>query len=418
MPTFALIDGNSFYCSAEQAFAPKLRAKPLVVLSNNDGCVIARSPEAKARGIKMGEPWHLFSKRPEAKGVLWRSSNLSHYGEISRRVYDVLAARVPAVEPYSIDEMFLDLTGIPEPVAFSRTLRLDVRQIAKIPTCVGIGPSKTLAKLANRIAKNTPSLEGVCDLRCPADRAAWFPRLSVGDVWGIGSQAAAKLTATGIETVADFVACDARAVRDMLTVTGARTHAELRGSSCLPLSLMPATRQGIAVTRTFGSAIETWQDLREAVCAYAARAAEKLRDEGLMAGRLTVFAHTNPHTGDPWHSAHRAAEIEPTADSGALIQECIRLLRACWRPGFRYSKAGVMLQELIPAGRQAVLFSTRDTLKSDAAMQAMDAINKRFGRETLRIASTGSSRPWRARQRQRSPRYTTRVDELLLGTAF
>lgn len=418
MPVFALIDGNSFYCSAEQAFAPELREKPLVVLSNNDGCAIARTPQAKALGIKMGEPWHLFSRKPEAKAVHWRSSNYALYGDMSRRVYDVLAARVPAVEPYSIDEMFLDLTGIAGLAEFCRALRRDVRQLAKIPTCVGIGPSKTLAKLANRIAKNTPSLEGVCDLRCPADRAAWFPRLPVGDVWGIGSQAAAKLAAKGIETIADFVACDAQAVRDLLTVTGARTHAELRGSSCLPLSLMAPTRQGISVTRTFGSAIETWADLREAVCAYAARAAEKLRDEGLMAGRLAVFAHTNPHNGDPWHSAHRAAEIEPTADSGALIQECIRLLRACWRPGFRYSKAGVMLQELTPAGRQAALFSTRDAAKSAAAMQAMDAINKRFGRETLRIASTGNSRPWRARQQQLSPRYTTRADELLIGTAF
>ena len=216
MPIFALIDGNSFYCSAEQAFAPELREKPLVVLSNNDGCAIARTPQAKAIGIKMGEPWHLFSRKPEAKAVHWRSSNYALYGDMSRRVYDVLAARVPAVEPYSIDEMFLDLTGIAGLVEFCRALRRDVRQIAKIPTCVGIGPSKTLAKLANRIAKNTPSLEGVCDLRCPADRAAWFPRLPVANVWGIGSQAAAKLAAKGIETIADFVACDAQAVRDLL----------------------------------------------------------------------------------------------------------------------------------------------------------------------------------------------------------
>ena len=418
MPTFALIDGNSFYCSAEQAFAPELRAKPLVVLSNNDGCAIARSPEAKALGIKMGEPWHLFRKRPGSQAVAWRSSNYALYGDMSRRVYDVLTERVPAVEPYSIDEMFLDLTGIADLDRFCRDLRRDVRQLAKIPTCIGIGPTKTLAKLANRIAKNTPALGGVCDLQCPADRAAYFTMLPVADVWGIGNRAAAKLACAGIETIADFVSHDPQAVRDLLTVTGARVHAELRGVSCLPLSLMAPTRQGIAVTRTFGSLIETWQGLREALTSYTARAAEKLRAEGLEAGQIAVFAHTNPHNGDPWYSAQRAAEIEPTADTGALIGEAVRLLRAAWRPGFRYFKAGVMLNELTPAGQQPGLFSSRDKVKSAAAMAAMDAINARFGREMMRMASTGTARPWRARQQQLSPRYTTRADEILIGRAF
>ncbi|MDD2794654.1 Y-family DNA polymerase [Acidocella sp.] len=418
MPTFALIDGNSFYCSAEQAFAPELRSKPLVVLSNNDGCAIARSPEAKAMGVKMGEPWHLFRKLPDGRAVAWRSSNYALYGDMSRRVYDVLTERVPAVEPYSIDEMFLDLTGIADLDRFCRALRREVRQLAKIPTCIGIGPTKTLAKLANRIAKNTPALGGVCDLRCPADRAGHFTVLPVADVWGIGGRAAAKLAAVGIETIADFVSHDPQAVRDMLTVTGGRVHAELRGVSCLPLSLMAPTRQGIAVTRTFGGLVETWRDLREAITNYTARAAEKLRGEGLEAGHLAVFAHTNPHNGDPWYSGQRAAEIEPTADTGALIGEAVRLLRAVWRPGFRYFKAGVMLHDLAPAGQQPGLFATRDKAKSAAAMAALDAINARFGRETLRIASTGAARPWRARQQQLSPRYTTRADEMLIGRAF
>ena len=294
MPTFALIDGNSFYCSAEQAFAPALRSKPLVVLSNNDGCAIARSPEAKALGVKMGEPWHLFRKRPESQAVAWRSSNYALYGDMSRRVYDVLIERVPAVEPYSIDEMFLDLTGISDLDRFCRELRRDVRQLAKIPTCIGIGPTKTLAKLANRIAKNTPALGGVCDLRCPAERVGYFAVLPVADVWGIGGRAAAKLAAVGIETIADFVSHDPQAVRDLLTVTGARVHAELRGVSCLPLSLMAPARQGIAVTRTFGNLIETWQALREAVTSYTARAAEKLRGEELEAGQLSLIHISEP----------------------------------------------------------------------------------------------------------------------------
>lgn len=219
---------------------------------------------------------------------------------------------------------------------------------------------------------------------------------------------------------------DPRAVRDLLTVTGARVQAELRGLSCLPLSLAVPTRQGIAVTRSFGRPIETWADLREAIAAFATRAAEKLRAEKLRAeeleaGHLSVFAHTNPHNGEPWHSARFAAEIEPTADTGALIGEAVRLLRAGFRSGFRYYKAGVMLTALVPARRQAVLFATRDREKSAKAMAALDAINARFGRGTLRPASTGIAnvrRPWAMRQRNLSPRYTTNIEEILVAKTF
>ncbi|UNC15911.1 Y-family DNA polymerase [Acidiphilium multivorum] len=418
MPTFGLIDGNSFYCSAEQAFAPGLRSRPLVVLSNNDGCAIARTVEAKALGIRMGEPWHLFRRRPESKDVEWRSSNYALYGDMSRRVYDVLIERVPQVEPYSIDEMFLDLEGIPDLDRFCRDLRRDVRQIAKIPTCVGIGPTKTIAKLANRIAKKDPALGSVCDLRDPDIRAHHYARLGIAEVWGIGGQAGAKLTAAGIATIADFVRADPRVVRDMLTVTGARVQTELRGASCLPLSLMPPPRKGIAVSRSFGHMIDDPLQLREAICTFAARAAEKLRAEGLEAGQVAVFAHTNPHNGDPWYSAQRQARIEPTADTGLLIGEAVRLMRAVWRPGFRYFKAGVMLQDLEPARRQAVLFATFDREKSAAAMKAMDTVNARFGRGTLRIASTAATPGWGTRRQNLSPRYTTQAGEMLIAHSF
>ncbi len=418
MPTFGLIDGNSFYCSAEQAFAPELRSRPLVVLSNNDGCAIARTPEAKALGIKMGEPWHLFRNRPESRAVEWRSSNYALYGDMSRRVYDVLTERVPQVEPYSIDEMFLDLDGIPDLERFCRDLRRDVRQIAKIPTCVGIGPTKTIAKLANKVAKKETALSGVCDLRDPELRARHYERLPVDEVWGIGGQAGAKLAAAGIATIVDFVRADPRAVRDMLTVTGARVQTELRGASCLPLSLMAPARKGIAVSRSFGHMIDKPAELREAICTFAARAAEKLRAEGLEAGQIAVFTHTNPHNGDPWYSAQRQAKIEPTADTGLLIGEAIRLLRAVWRPGYRYFKAGVMLQDLAPARRQAVLFATFDREKSAATMKVMDAINARFGRGTLRIASTATTPSWGARRQNLSPRYTTQAGEMLVANSF
>lgn len=418
MPTYGLIDGNSFYCSVERAFAPELRDKPLIVLSNNDGCAIARTPEAKDLGIGMGDPWHLIKQRPECRSVLWRSSNYALYGDASRRVYEILIARVPQVEPYSIDEMFLDLHGLPDLETFCRRLRADVRQLAKIPTCIGIGPSKTIAKLANKIAKNDPSLEGVCDLRDAEERARHYATLPIGEVWGIGRRAAPKLTAIGAATIADFTAMEPRAVRDLLTVTGARVQAELRGQSCLPLSLAPPTRQGIAVTRTFGRPVETWAELREAIATYTARAAEKVRTEGLEVGHLAVFAHTSPHNGDPWHSTQRSAGIEPTADTPVLIGEAVRLLQAAWRPGFRYFKAGVLFSALTPAGQQSRLFARRDPARSVRAMVALDAVNARWGRGTLRPASIGAVRSWEARRQHLSPRYTTQAGEILIGRAF
>lgn len=415
---YGLIDGNSFYCSAERAFAPMLRSKPVVVLSNNDGCAIARTLEAKALGIKMGDPWHLVRGRHELRGVEWLSSNYALYGDMSRRVYQVLAERVPRVEPYSIDEMFLDLDIPVDLAVFCAELRREVRQVAKIPTCVGWGPTKTIAKLANGIAKDHAELGGLCDLRDAAVRAEWYARLSVDEVWGIGRQTTAKLKASGVETIADFLLLDARAVRDRLTVVGARVQAELRGVSCLPLQMLAATRKGLACTRAFSRPVTTWQDMREAVAAYAARAAEKLRAERLEACHLSVFLHTNPHNGDPWHSGSRAARIEPTSDTRTLITEAVRLLAPLWRDGFRYAKAGVILNDLVPAGEQARLFATRSPEASARTMAVMDAINARHGRGTLLVASTGLARSWATKAQRVSPRYTTKLEEILRVEAF
>lgn len=415
---YGLIDGNSFYCSAERAFAPVLRAKPVVVLSNNDGCAIARTSEAKALGVKMGDPWHLVRDRRDLREVQWLSSNYSLYGDMSRRVYDVLVSRVPRVEPYSIDEMFLDLDLPGDLTAFCAALRQEVRQVAKIPTCVGWGPTKTIAKLANGIAKDHAELGGLCDLQDPAVRADWYRRLPVDEVWGIGRRTTEKLQANGIETVADFVALDTQAVRDRLTVVGARVQMELRGVSCLPLQMLAATRKGIACTRAFSRPVTTWADMREAAAAYAARAAEKLRAEGLEACHLSVFLHTNPHSGEPWHSGSKAARIEPTADSRTLIAETVRLLEPLWRDGFRYAKAGVMLNELVPAGEQRRLFASRDPQASAKTMAVMDAINAQHGRGTLRVAATGFIRNWATRAQQLSPRYTTRMEDILQALTY
>jgi DNA polymerase V len=419
MPTFGLIDGNSFYCSCERAFAPELWGRPVIVLSNNDGCAIARTAEAKQLGIKMGAPWHLIRGLPAHKDVAAFSSNYALYADQSRRIYQVLTEHVPSVEPYSIDEMFMDLTGLPDLLLLCHRLRERVRQIAKIPTCIGIGPSKTIAKLANGIAKDQPEMQGICDLRDPGIRAALYRQIPVSEVWGIGGKTAEKLASIGVATIEDFLRLDHRAVRDMLTVVGARVQAELRGISCLPLSLMTPPKKGIAVTHTFGRIVTEWADLREAVAAYATRAGEKLRTQGLQAVTMLVFLHTNPHSDDPWHSGQRSAQIEPTSDTRALIGEAVRLLRAIWRPGFRYYKAGIMLTELVPAAAQpAQLFPTRDPIRSARAMAALDAVNARFGRDTLRPLATGLNRTWKARAGNLSPRYTTRIEEILEARAF
>jgi DNA polymerase V len=227
---FGLIDGNSFYCSCERAFDPKLRGVPLIVLSNNDGCAIARTREAKALGVGMGEPWHLIKDKPGIKGVVeWRSSNYELYGDMSRRMYQVLEAGFPAVEPYSIDEMFLDMGGLNDLVGRSVAIRDEVRRVAKIPTCVGIGPTKTIAKLANAVAKDDPLGDGVCDMSTSDQRQRLYPNIGLSEVWGMGSQSCKKLAKLGVQSVADFVAMPTDEVRKNLTITGLRTHAELRG---------------------------------------------------------------------------------------------------------------------------------------------------------------------------------------------
>lgn len=416
---FALIDANSFYCSCERAFDPKLKDKPVVVLSNNDGCAIALTREAKDLGLKMGEPFHLASKRPELKSVIWRSSNYALYGDMSRRIYEVLTDHVPRVEPYSIDEMFLDYDGLcADRTAFSADLRATVRRLTKIPCCIGIGPTKTIAKLANRVAKKERNGPGVCDLSDAAARAAYYPTITLDDVWGLGPASVAKLCSKGIETVAAFTAMPADEVRDLLTVTGLRTHAELRGQVCFGFSEGPSPRKSLAVTRSFGRAVTDWPEMREAVASYAARAAEKLRKQGLAAQAMQVFMLTNRFNKDPRYSNQATFAIEPTADSFALIGSAIRAAEALWRDGYRFAKAGVVLLDLIdPSALPTSLFPSRPPERSEKLMEALDAVNTRYGRQTLRPALVRAQSGWRMRQNALSPAYTTRISDVLCAWA-
>lgn len=414
--TFALIDGNSFYCSCERAFDPTLIGKPVVVLSNNDGCVIARTNEAKDLGLKMGEPWHIASKRPELKPVIWKSSNYVLYGDMSRRMYEVLCAFAPRVEPYSIDEMFLDFDGLDcDLYSLARDIRASVRQIAKIPTCVGIGPTKTIAKLANKCAKSDRNGSGVLDLSSADARGALFSTVELSDVWGVGRASLGKLARLGAHTVADFVALPSEQVRDTLTVTGQRTHAELRGISCHPFGGMPTARKSIACTRSFGRAVTEWEEMREAVAAYASRAAEKLRRFGMLASAMQVFVRTNEFNNDPRYANQVTFDLEETADSRSIIAAATRAARGLWRDGYRYAKAGVILLDLYEPQELPIanLFPSRDPEKSKSLMVALDAINGRFGRETVSAGGLVQRKAWSMRRRNLSPCYTTRLSDLL-----
>lgn len=419
MPVFALCDANNFYCSCERVFAPHLRGVPVVVLSNNDGCCIARSQEAKDLGIKMGDPWFKIQGWAVGKGVRHFSSNYVLYGDMSRRLYEVLQRFSPRVEPYSIDEMFLDLDGMGvDLVDHGRDIRAAILQETKIPTCVGIADTKTKAKLANVLAKKRPEFGGVCDLRELDACQRLYPTIPLDAVWGIGAASAKKLQALGLQTVADLAAFDVKQGREVLTVTGARVIMELQGESCLPLSLLSPQRKGLAVTRTFGEYVTEWDELKESVSTFASRAGEKLREHGLLACSMTVFIQTNRFIVGEFYSNAATFGLEPTQDTFALIRDALRGCRSIFRPGYRYWKAGVMLNDLIDATTApAQMFPSRDPVKSARLMATMDGINGRFGRGMIRPAVSGIERRWKAKAEHVSPRYTTRLGEMVTALA-
>ena len=410
-----LIDGNSFYCSCERAFNPDLRHRAVVVLSNNDGCVIARTNEARDLGLKMGEPWHLVRDKPQYRNVVWMSSNYALYGDMSRRMFEVLHDFVPAVEPYSIDEMFLDFDGLAESLpALSSRIRDTVRRITKIPTCIGIGPTKTIAKLANRVAKADRNGPGVCDFALPAVREAAYGTIPVADVWGLGPAAQRKLKDIGVNTVADFLAYPADDLRGLLTVTALRTQHELMGIECVSFGVVPATRKSLAVTRSFGQPITAWPEMREAVASYTLRAAEKLRGYGLVAAAVQVFMHTNRFNGDPPYANHATVTLEPSNDTILLIGATVRVAHGLWREGFRYAKAGVIFVDLCEAEKATIpFFPSKDPARSAALMRTLDAINRRYGRDTLRVGGTVARPNWSMRRAKLSPAYTTCLEDIL-----
>ena len=413
---YALIDGNSFYCSCERVFDAKLAKRPVLVLSNNDGMAIARTAEVKALGIGMGDPWFQIRDLCRREKVAVFSSNYTLYGDMSRRLNAIYQDWAPEIEVYSIDESFLDIAGVfpRERVAYAKDLRSTVRRWSGIPTCVGIGSTKTLAKLANRTAKNNPELGGVCDFTDPETRARYIVSTPIEAVWGIGRASAAKLQALGITTVASLLDSDPKLIRRVMTVVGERIVHELRGTSCLPLEAVASQRKGIAVTRSFGTPITTQSKMQEAVASYATRAAEKLRRHCVAAVHGFVFMHSNKFNGDrPIYSARPISLLEATQDTHELVAAALHACDRAWKAGFRYAKAGLVLTELATANSvQKSFFASSDREERAALMTALDDVNRRFGRGTLFPAAMGIRREWSTKFEMKSPRYTTRWDEL------
>ena len=416
MSVFALVDCNNFYASCEKLFAPRLKNRPVVVLSNNDGCVVARSAEVKALGIPMGVPWFNIKDDARRHGIVAMSSNYALYADMSNRVVEVLSAFSPNIEVYSIDESFLELSGfgnLPGGLAvYGAEMRQRIADWLGLAVCVGIAPTKTLAKLANHCAKkNLAGADGVCDFTPlhPDDLTQLFDRIDVGEVWGIGRKINARLAAMGINTVRQLRDADAETLRSRFSVVVERTVRELRGVSCIELQEVTPDKQQIISSRSFGQLIHDRVDLEEAVASYMAKAAEKLRAQDSLAGAVHVYIRTNifkPETPQ-YQRAVTVPLPDATADTRVLTAWALRVLRRIYRAGYGYHKAGVMLADIVPRLSQQYSLFNAGAPRAEALMRVVDGINQRYGRGSLRLAAEGIEQDWRMRRGNLSPGYTT-----------
>ena len=431
---YALVDGNNFYVSCERAFRPDLVGRPVVVLSNNDGCAIARSNEAKALGIAMGAPWFKIQHLVESDELVALSANFALYGDLSDRMMSLAAGLGPKQEIYSIDESFIDLTGVKgNLVERSFKIRARILQWVGIPCCIGIGQTKTLAKLANHVAKTAERKPGiypdklmqVCNFAemTQDEFKSVLAATPVNEVWGVGRRITAQLNEGGVQTALDLVRLDTATIRGKWSVVLERTVRELQGTSCIDLDDAPAAKKEIACTRSFGHPVTELSDLNEAVTHFASRAAEKLRKQGSTAHQVMCFVRTSPFRKDPQYSRSVCVPLRrPTADTAALVAAAVAGLKAIFRPGFNYAKAGVMLMDL-----QADTISQGELdLESDEVpdrgklMATLDGLNQRFGKGTVLVASAGLAgerRAWVMKQERRTPAYTTCWEDLAVVRA-
>lgn len=416
--TLALVDVNNFYASCERLFRPDLAHKPVLVLSNNDASVIARSKEVKALGIKMGMPAFQIEHLVRKHNIHCFSSNYALYADMSARVMSTLEQLTPRIEVYSIDEAFADLTGTEHLCSleeYGQDLKDKIAKWVGLPVCVGIAPTKTLAKLANHGAKTYPGTKGVVDLTDPQRQEKLMKLVPVGEVWGVGSRISKRLNALGITTAYELSRYNPRAARGQFSVVLERTIRELNGESCIELEEAPPTKQQIICSRSFGRKIKDYEVMREALCSYTARAIEKLRAEQREAKMINVFIRTSPFI-DPQqqysNSATRVLEL-PSADSRDFIRVVTELLTRLWRDGFEYAKAGVMISDFYEPGTQQIdMFSDdQGRPKSRELMNAIDSING-SGLGKVFYAAQGTARNWTMKREKLSPAYTTRWSDL------
>ena len=414
---YALVDCNNFYVSCERVFEPALNGRPVVVLSNNDGCVVSRSAEAKALGIPMGVAFFKIRKLIQRHHVEVRSSNYTLYGNMSQRVMETLMQFALDVEVYSIDEAFLDLSGFTDRnlLDYGRLIRKIVLQWTGIPISIGIAPTKTLAKVANHIAKRSPASGGVVELSDPTEQSEALSQLDVADVWGIGSRLAKMLRRHGIHTALDLRNADEHWVRKRMTVVGQRTLFELRGILCIELDVAPPPSKSIIRSRGFGRPVVSLHEMNQAVAYHTSRAAEKLRSQKLLANLLEVFVTTSRFVERKYSKGTTIGLHPPTDDTSQLIHHATRGLSRIFREGFEYKKVGVMLAGLTPRWKGSeLLFGQAERERSNRLMAVMDAVNGRLGEDVLRLAAMGLQQDWQMKQLRRSSRYTTRWNELLV----
>jgi DNA polymerase V len=431
---YALVDGNNFYVSCERVFRPSLNGLPVCVLSNNDGCAIARSNEAKALGIAMGAPWFKIKHLAESNGLVALSANFALYGDLSDRMMSLAAGLGPKQEIYSIDESFIDLSGVPGNLTErSHKIRSRILQWVGIPCGIGIGGTKTLAKLANHVAKTAERKPGsypeqlaqVCNLAVltATELEEVFAATPVNEVWGVGRQISKQLIDDGVKTVLDLVRLDPAMVKRRWSVVLERTVRELQGTPCVELEHEPKAKQEIACTRSFGHPVTEQSDLAEAITEFASRAAQKLRKQSSLAGQVLCFIRTSPFRQDAQYSRSITVPLRrPSADTAVIVAAALSGLKAIYRPGFKMAKAGVMLLELQSDAVQQQELALEDDNVADRGrlMSTLDGLNQRYGRGTVLMASAGlagNRRAWSMKQERRTPAYTTDWNDMAVARA-
>ncbi len=419
----ALVDCNNFYVSCERLFQPSLEGRPVVVLSNNDGCIVSRSQEVKALGIKMAAPWFQLKDIAKQHSIVALSSNYTLYADISNRAMRLLSHFSSTQEIYSIDECFLDLTGMTEHTYYAQQMRFMLKQHIGIPVCVGIASSKTLAKLANHVAKKQPHFNSVCNFNEFPEHELdiLLSKIEVSEIWGVGRRTAARLQEMGINSVLSLKRTPAERIRAEFGVVMARTLAELNGTSCLKLEEVTPPRQQIICSRSFGTAVTLLPELEQALISYTSRAAEKLRRQNSQTTCIQIYLRTNPHKSrEPQYSPSLTIPlIAPTDDTRLLCRTALNGLHQIYSSGYAYQKTGVMLSGIITTpDRPRSLFDDIETQqKSSALMRTLDQINHRMGSGTVHLLGEGIKKNWSMRRENMSRRYTTEFNELAIANA-